>query len=53
MQSLRWHFLVASLIALPLTVNATWAGTHDRDLVFEDLRHPRDYGQERERTLQL
>lgn len=46
MQYLRWHFLVASLIALPLTVNATWAGTHDRDLVFEDLRHPRDYGQE-------
>jgi hypothetical protein len=46
MQYLRWHFLVASLIAMPLTVNAAWAGTHDRDLVFEDLRHQRDYGQE-------
>lgn len=46
MQYLRWHFLVASLIALPLTVNATWAGTHDRDLVFEDLRYQRYYGPE-------
>ena len=44
MQYLRWHFLVASLIALPLTVSATWAGTHDRDLVFDDLKRQLDYG---------
>jgi hypothetical protein len=46
MQYLRWHFLVASLIALPLNVNATWAGTHDRDLAFDDLKRQRDYGPE-------
>lgn len=46
MQYWRWHFLVASLIALPLTTNATWAGTHDRDLAFEDLKYQRYYGPE-------
>jgi len=46
MQYLRRHIMVVSLIALPLTVTAAWAGTHDRDLAFEDLKYQHYYGPE-------
>ncbi len=46
MRNLRRHILVVVGLALPLSLNAAYGGTHVRDNAFEDISRERYYGPE-------